>query len=75
MQLRKMLESRAKGLEPKRIDVASKAGLTFRAMQPPLHIPLMNLASDLAKIEDRSLPNKLLLRLPIVGPSDESPFF
>ena len=75
MQLRKMLESRAKGLEPKRLDIASKAGLTFRAMQPPLHLPLINLVSELARIEDRSLPNKLLLGLPIVGPADESPFF
>ena len=75
MQVIKMLESRAKDLEPERIEVASKAGFTFRAMQSPLHIPLMNLVSDLAKIEDRSLPNKLLLGLPIVGPADESPFF
>jgi hypothetical protein len=58
MQVSKMLESRAKDMKPERIEVASKAGFTFRAMQPPLHIPLMNLESDLA----------------IVGPADESPF-
>ena len=56
MQLRKMLESRAKGLEPKRLDVASKAGLTFRAIQPLLHIPPMNWASDLALLKTAHSP-------------------
>ena len=65
MQVIKMLQSQAKDLEPEGIEVASKAGFTL----------LMNLVSELARIGDRSLPNKLLLGLPIVGPADESPFF
>jgi hypothetical protein len=35
IRVSKMLESRAKDMKPERIDVASKAGFTFRAMQPP----------------------------------------
>ena len=74
MQVIKLLESRAKDLEPERIEVASKAGFTFRAMVPFAH-SLMCLVSELARIEDRSLPNKLLLGLPIVRPANKSPFF
>ena len=56
VQVSKMLESRAKDMKPERIEVASKAGFTFRAMQPPLHIPLMNWASDLAMLKTAHSP-------------------
>ena len=54
-----MLESQVKDLEPEGIEVASKAGFTF----------LMNLVSEPARTGHRSLPNNLLLGLPIVGPA------
>ena len=75
LQVIHTLETRCKDLESARVEAFDSAGFTFRTMRSPLHIPLMKFIGEIAKIEDRALPDKLLIGLPIIGPADESPFF
>jgi len=69
------LEAKAKELEAERIESAKTSGVAFQKMKSPLHIPLMKHLNKVLGIEDRDLPDKLKMGLPIVGKADESPFF
>eukprot|EP00973_Karenia_brevis_P092608 12413217-Karenia_brevis.AAC.1 len=66
----------AKELDQERLRlISSTAGAPFKEMRSPLHIPLMMELGKVAHIPDSTLPSKLLLGLPIVGPADRCPRF
>ena len=70
-----LVEAWAAELEADRVSDFSSASPSFQAIQSPIHTPLMRRLQDLLEVEDKALPDQLLLGLPIVGRAVESPFF
>ena len=76
IQVVEKYETLASELESERIRVKTlDGGYTFKQMDSPIHVPLLEQAQVETAVADQMLARKLLLGLPIVGEADRSPYF
>ena len=76
IQVVERYKSLASELESERIRIKDlDGGYTFKQMDSPIHVPLLESAQKETAVSDQKLARKLLLGLPIVGEADCSPYF